>query len=334
MSPQMNHWERVRAAIAGTEVDRVPVSLWRHWPGDDESAQGLAAAMVRWQQQFDFDFVKFMPTGMYGVHDWGAQTVYNPGFRGNRILTQPGLTSPEQWPKLVKLDVKKGAYGQEIESIRLAAAELKSSVPIFQTVFSPLTTAIKLAGDPGYDHLRQHPDLLKAGLEIIKDVTIRFTQECLAAGADGIFFATQGATTDLFTEAEYREFGAAYDVPVLEAVHAVGKLNLMHVHGENIMFDLAASYPVDMMNWHDRITAPTLSEALSRFKGALVGGIEDRTTIAEGPEDVIRAQARDAVAQTGGRRLVVAPGCVIPTNTPEAHVRAVLDATHSAQLVR
>jgi uroporphyrinogen decarboxylase len=329
----MSHAERVRAAIAGQEVDQVPVSLWRHWPGDDETAQGLAQAMVRWQQEFDFDFVKFMPTGMYGVHDWGAQTVYNPGFRGNRILTQAGLTAAEQWPKLAKLDVTQGAYGQEVESIRLAAAELKGSVPIFQTVFSPLTTAVKLAGDPAYTHLREQPELLKAGLEIIKDVTIRFTQACLAAGADGIFFATQGATTDLFTEAEYREFGAAYDIPVLEAVHAEGKLNLMHVHGENIMFDLAASYPVDMINWHDRITAPTLREALGRFQGALVGGIEDRKTIAEGPEDAIRAQARDAVAQTGGRRLVVAPGCVIPTNTPTEYVRAARDAAQRAQLV-
>jgi uroporphyrinogen decarboxylase len=44
----------------------------------------------------------------------------------------------------------------------------------------------------------------------------------------------------------------------------------------------------------------------------------------------IQAQARDAVTQTGGRRLVVAPGCVIPTNTPEANIRAVLDAVRRA----
>ena len=305
MASSMSHWERINAALKGEEVDRAPVSLWRHWPVEDETAQGLAAAMVKWQRQYDFDLVKFMPTGMYGVHDWGAQTAYNPGFRGNRILTQPGLHKPEEWPKLAKLDVTKGAYGQEVEAIRLAAEELKGSVPIFQTVFSPLTTAIKLAGDAAYAHLRQYPDLLKEGLEIITDVTIRFSQACFDAGADGVFFATQGMTYRLFSKDEYKEFGAAYDTRILQAVRDAGKLNLLHVHGEDIMFDLATTYPVDMINWHDRITSPSLAEAKDQFQGVLVGGIEDRKIIAEGPIEEIRNEARTAVEQTGGRRVVL-----------------------------
>lgn len=329
MASSMSHWERINAALKGEEVDRAPVSLWRHWPVEDETAQGLAAAMVKWQRQYDFDLVKFMPTGMYGVHDWGAQTAYNPGFRGNRILTQPGLHKPEEWPKLAKLDVTKGAYGQEVEAIRLAAEELKGSVPIFQTVFSPLTTAIKLAGDAAYAHLRQYPDLLKEGLEIITDVTIRFSQACFDAGADGVFFATQGMTYRLFSKDEYKEFGAAYDTRILQAVRDAGKLNLLHVHGEDIMFDLATTYPVDMINWHDRITSPSLAEAKDQFQGVLVGGIEDRKIIAEGPIEEIRNEARTAVEQTGGRRVVVAPGCVIPTNTPDEHIRAVIDTVNS-----
>lgn len=325
----MNHWERIRAALKGEEVDHPPVSLWRHWPGDDETAQGLAAAMVNWQRQYDFDLVKYMPTGMYGVHDWGAKTVYNTGYRGNRLLAEPGLHMPEEWPKLANLDVTRGAYGQEVESIRLAAQELNGSVPIMQTVFSPLTTAAKVAGDAAYAHMRLHPDLLKAGLEIITDVTIRFTLECLRAGADGVFFATQGASYRMLSEAEYKEFGAAYDVKVLEAVRNEGKLNLMHVHGEDIMFDLAADYPIDMINWHDRITTPTLVEAKTRFDGLLVGGIEDRTTIAEGAPDEVSRQARNAIEQTDGRRILVAPGCVIPTNSPDANIRAVIDAVQA-----
>lgn len=325
MASTMSHWERINAALKGEEVDHAPVSLWRHWPVEDETAEGLAAAMVKWQRQYDFDLVKFMPTGMYGVHDWGAQTVYNPGFRGNRILTEVGLHAPEEWPKLAKLDVTKGAYGQEIEAIRLAADELQGSVPIFQTVFSPLTTAIKLAGDAAYAHVRMHPDLLKEGLEIITDVTVRFTQACLEAGAAGIFFATQGMSYRLFSKDEYKEFGAAYDVPILNAVHDAGKLNLLHVHGEDVMYDLATTYPVDMINWHDRITPPSLAEAKEMFGGVLVGGIEDRKVIAEGPLDEIRNEARTAIEQTGGRRIVVGPGCVIPTNTPDENIRAVID---------
>lgn len=334
MPSTMNHWERIEAALKGQEVDRVPVSLWRHWPGDDETAQGLANAMLRWQQTYDFDLIKFMPTGMYGVHDWGTETIYNPGFRGNRIAVKPGVTDAEQWPKLARLDPRQGAYGQEVEAIRLAAAELKDSVPILQTIFSPLTTAVKLAGERAYAHLRTQPDLLKAGLEIITDVTIRFTQACLEAGAHGVFFATQNASYRLLSEAEYREFGLHYDLQVLNAIRGQTRLNMLHVHGEDIMFDLATTYPVEMINWHDRITWPTLKEAQSRFNGALVGGINDRVTIAEGPVDEIRWQVRDAIEQTGGRRLIVGPGCVIPTNTPDAHVRAVIETVQEMAAVK
>ena len=330
----MNHWERVRASLKGEETDRVPVSLWRHWPGDDETAQGLAKAMIDWQRRYDFDLLKFMPTGMYGVHDWGAQTEYNSGYRGNRLLVKPGIDGPQQWPTLAKLDITQGDYGKEVEAIRLAAAELQGSVPIMQTVFSPLTTAAKLRGDAAYQDMREQPELLRAGLEIITDVTIRFTQACLAAGADGIFFATQGATRSLMSEEEYREFGMAYDVQVLNAVHDEGKLNLFHVHGEDIFFDLAASYPVDMINWHDRITSPNLKEAQARFGGVLVGGIEDRKVIAEGPLEELRFEARDAIEQTGGRRILVAPGCVIPTNTPDANIRAVIEAVQQTALAK
>ena len=68
----MTHWERVRAAIKGEEVDRVPISLWKHWPVDDVTPAGLAAVTLSWQREFDFDLVKFMPTGTYGIEDWGG----------------------------------------------------------------------------------------------------------------------------------------------------------------------------------------------------------------------------------------------------------------------
>lgn len=330
---EMNHWERIRAALKGAEVDRTPVSLWRHFPGDDMSAAGLAKVMVDWQRKYDFDFVKFMPTGMYGVHDWGAETEYAPGYGGSRQLVKAGVSDPAQWPKLAKLNINQGAYGQELEAIRLAAGELKGSVPIFQTVFSPSTTAIKLRGQAAIDDMRQQPELLKAGLEIITEITIAFALAVVRSGADGVFFATQGASSQVMTEDEYKEFGVPYDTRILQAVRNEGKINLIHVHGDDVYWDLAATYPVDMINWHDRTTFPNLSQAKQRFNGVLVGGIE-RTEISTGTRAVVAAQANDAVQQTGGRRHVVAPSCVIPTNTPDENIRTVIEAVKAAPVAK
>ena len=65
---QMTHRERVAATIAGRPVNRPPISLWRHFGGIDMSSQGLTDAMVGFQATFDFDFVKFMPTGTWLLH--------------------------------------------------------------------------------------------------------------------------------------------------------------------------------------------------------------------------------------------------------------------------
>jgi len=62
IASEMSRWERIRAALKGEETDRVPISLWRHWPVEDETPQGLAAATMRWQRDYDFDLVKLSPS--------------------------------------------------------------------------------------------------------------------------------------------------------------------------------------------------------------------------------------------------------------------------------
>jgi len=66
--------------------------------------------------------------------------------------------------------------------------------------------------------------------------------------------------------------------------------------------------------------------AKGRFAGLLAGGLDQDGTLLHGPVEAIQREVRDAIAQTGGRRLLVAPGCVAPIATPDAHYRAVVEA--------
>ena len=321
----MDHWKRIEAAISGASTDRLPVALWRHFPDDDQNAHKLAARSLEWQRKWDFDLVKFMPSGTYGVEDWGARSVFEGAANGARAISVPGVTQAEEWRRLKRLDVAKGVLAAQNESLALVAKDLRGEVPILQTVFSPLTTARKLAGEALLQHLREDPDAVEAGLRTITETTIEFSLVALRSGAHGLFFATQLATTDVLTAAEYQRFGVRFDLEVLREAGSKARLNLLHLHGENLMFDLLAPYPVQMLNWHDRITAPPLREALPKFKGALVGGIEERELIVSGPTDALRAQVRDAVRQTGGRRLVLGPGCVVATAASDENLRAVIE---------
>lgn len=324
----MDHFQRIRATITGDTIDRIPVSLWRHFPDYDQDPRTLADKMVEWQRKWDFDVVKFMPSGTYGVEDWGAVSVYRGAVNGAREVVEPGIRSVTDW-ELKSLDVQKGAYGMQNEALQITARHLDSSVPIQQTIFSPLTTARKLAGERLLSDLRRYPEVLDNALQTITDVTIRFALDAIDCGATGFFFATQLASHRVLSAAEYARFGRPYDLQVLRAVAGQGRLNMLHAHGLDLMLDSMADYPVEMLNWHDRQTEPNLASAAKRFRGLVVGGLNENSLFVSGSTEPIRAEVNDAIAQTSGKRLMIAPGCVLLVNTRDEHIKTVLQTVEA-----
>ena len=313
---------RMDAVIHGEPLDRVPVALWRHFPHADQSAEGLAQAVIAFQKKFEFDLVKVTPASGYMAEAWGAKLTPKNNDEGTRDYLSRPVQRHQDWRALQSLDVTFGVLGRELQALKLIRREISDEVPVLQTIFSPLTTARNLSGERWLSDLREHPDDLKAGLAVITETTLNFAHACLEAGADGLFFATQLASYDFLTEAEYRAFGVEYDRQVLDAIKDQAKLVVLHIHGVNIMFDLLKDYPVQVINWHDRRTPPSLAEAQKHFKGAVLGGLNEWDVLSRGKPADVKAQVKDALTQTSGRRFILGAGCVIPVTTPEANIKA------------
>jgi uroporphyrinogen decarboxylase len=321
--------QRVLAAITGQPVDRPPVSLWRHFPEEDQTAAGLTAATLAWQTRFEFDLVKFMPPGDYPIIDWGGVTVYEGARGGTRTTKRFPIADPADWRSLKPLDVRQGFNGEMIDAVAQTRAALDPDVPLLHTIFSPLTVAMKLSNGQAVAHGRSHPEDLKSALGVIADVTRRCVEASLAAGADGFFFATQCADEAVMPIEDYRVFGVLFDQAVLEPVPATA-IVLLHLHGSRPMFGLHADYPAQIVNWHDRRAAPSLGEGRRQCGRAVAGGIDEQV-IATSSAEAVAAEAADAVAATGGHGLIVAPGCVIPIDTPEANVVAAVAAARGSR---
>lgn len=323
----MNSNERVRAAIAGTEVDRPPVSLWRHFPDQDQTADDLARVTIEWQREWNWDFVKFMPPGDYPTIDWGAETAFTGDSGGSRTITKPAIESIDDWESLKPVSVTSGFTGTVLEALRRTRAEVDPAVPILQTIFSPLTIAQQMTGGRIVEQLRAHPDTIREALTLITEVTEAMVRASYEAGADGIFFASQLTTGDLTTETEYRAFGVPHDFDVIAASRLARPegIVLFHLHGGRPMLQLAAEYAVDIVNWHDRLAGPSLRQGFEIVEKAVAGGINEDTIIGDSLETVT-AEARDAVEAMQGRNLLVAPGCVIPFATSTDRIRAIADA--------
>ena len=318
----MTRRERLEATIRGEAADRAPVALWRHFPGDDQDPAALAASTVAFQRQYDFDFVKVTPASSFCVRDWGAEDRWIGNEEGTREYTKRPIRMPEEWRALQPLDPERGVLGGQLHCLELIHQALGGQVPFIQTIFNPLSQAKNLAGQQTLlAHLRQEPDALRAGLATIAETTARFIEAARRRGIAGIFLATQHASYEILSEAEYREFGIPFDRRLLEAADGLW-LNVFHVHGNRVMFDLLADYPAQVVNWHDRETPPTLSAGQAQVRGAVLGGLRQWQTMMCGSPDDVRREAADALAQTGGRRFILGTGCVTPITAPWANLRA------------
>lgn len=316
--------ERLERTISGEETDRVPVGLWRHWPGDDQRAADLAEATVDFQRRWDFDFVKVTPASSYCITDYGVQDRWEGSLEGTRVTLKRPIHRTLDWTELRVLDPTRGGLGRQLETLRLLKDALGPDVPFLQTIFSPMAQAKNLVGkETLVEHLRTAPDRVKTGLNTITESTLRFVDAIRRSGVAGIFYAIQHASYAVMSEAEYLEFGRPYDLRVLEALPDDWWFNMLHLHGAAPMFDAVADYPVQAINWHDRETEPNLAAGKLKFGGAVCGGLGRWDPMHNGTPSDVRAQARQAMEQTNSRRFILSTGCVIMTTTPTSNIRAV-----------
>lgn len=334
----MSKWERVDAALHGEQVDRIPLALWKHYHLQDRAPAQLAEVSIALHRQFDTDLIKLTPSGLYPIQDWGATIQFGRDDDFLPLAVHPVVTSADQWETLPRLDVNKGALRRELETIHHVATGLAGTAPFMMTIFSPLNIAFKLCGDKisgekVVDYIRQSPRQVHAGLATIRDVVIEYAAACLDAGASGIFFATQMATHDLFTPQEFQDFGMAYDIPVLESLKGKSRVTMLHVCKENLIFDLVADYPVDVINWAAHTSGTTLSDARRMTRKPLAGGLA-LDTLLNGTEQDVLAQARASIAEAGRAGLILAPDCVIKGPSPDANLAAARKAVEETLLIK
>jgi uroporphyrinogen decarboxylase len=197
---------------------------------------------------------------------------------------------------------------------------LGDTVPVLQTIFSPLAQAKNLVGGQQLlVHLRKYPEEILEGLRIITETTSRFIEAVCHMNVAGIFYAVQHASYQLLSKEEYKKFGRGDDLQLLEV--SAGKwLNMLHLHGEDIIFSEFVDYPVQVINWHDRETHPGLAEAKQLYKGVVCGGLQRTVTMELGTPEQVRAETRDAILATENQRFILGTGCVLPITTPQTNI--------------
>lgn len=324
----MTERDRVLAAMRGHSVDRPPISFWGHVYHRESSAADLVDHTVERWERFRWDWIKLNPRKHYHVEDWGVRYRY-PGVPDAKpALESFPVRESSDWDRIAEIPHDAGALGEQLEAVRLLRARVPATVPILATVFTPLAILGELTEPPGVlrEHLASAPARVEGALERVTRVFERFVAALMRAGADGIYLATVDWGCRRFVSPEdLRRWSRPWDLRLLAAA-GPSPYHALHVCKDDCLLFEFADYPVGAFSWDALAPAnPSLAEGLARLPGAVMGGIAHEGALQSRDPEAVLEQYRRALAETGGRRWLVAPGCSIPPQSPEPVLAALRD---------
>lgn len=326
----MDKRERLEKTMVGDLVDRPPVAVWQHWPGDDQRAADLARSHVDFMRYYDWDFLPVVPSRQFMVIDYGLQDTWRGANTGQREITKTPVQRTLHWTDLRPIDPNRGHIGKQLQCLQLIRESLGEHIPIIQFVHSPLTQALLLGGQNLLlRSMRTQPDRLHTGLNTLTETTLRFIEALhRSTNIDGIFYVVDFASYNHLSEVEYKHFGLSYDAKILESLSPNWWLNMVQLNGVAPMLHLFVQMPIQVMNWSTVEARPSLDRVRLDFEGALCGGLGENEHLHLGTPTLIRDAVREAVNIMGQRRLVIGHGDTIPISSPRSNLSAARNAVN------
>lgn len=305
----MNRIERVRAAIRGEAVDRVPAGFWAHFPPEFATGREMARAHLDFHRRAGTDFIKLMNDNPY------------------QLLGIERIDRPSDWRRLRPEPADSAARSRYVDGLKEVLDSAGHEALVIVTIFNPFATAndnrtgsldfSDLAFDGITAHLRDDPASTLAGLRVIAESLAGLAVRCIEEGAAGVFFSANGSEPDRLGEAEFARLIAATDRIVLDAARAAGaEFNLLHVCGSHQRLGAYVDYPVDVVNWAPQMANPSLAEGRALLGRTVLGGLDQCGPLASGSRALIEAEVRSVLDDAGGRGVMLGAGCALPGEVP------------------
>ncbi len=296
----MTRHQRLQAALRGEWLDRVPVAAWMHFGSEHLSARNTAYLHARFQQAYDWDWVKVMADYHFELPDdvWSFDCL-------NKLeqVSKPSKLSP--------------CFEQQRQCLVELKNEVGSDVPLFDSGYSPYHMLLRHIGHDQAAYLLKHTQWTLDFLAVLADAICNHISDLKSLGITGYFHSTHAAVPSNqvggMNDEVYELFVRPFDLKILQS--AQGIIRILHAHGSGIDLGRLAGYPFEVIHLADREPSnPDLAE-LQHWTGACVmGGIDDGG-FSKASRSGIARQVDEAMAQTGGRRFMLAPGCVVSSSS-------------------
>lgn len=315
----MNKFQRVMAACQGGQPDRVPCAFWYHFPKGCESGEAAVRAHLDFFRDSHTDLCKIM--------------------NENSCPKDPAIHTAADWSRLQPFTMEEDFIARQVDLTKAIMAEMKGKAVVLATVHGLVASAYHILGGVDlYDsdgtilgrHLRENPEGMRHAFRIITDYLKALCHAFLDAGVDGIYFASLGGERRMFTDEEFAEFIAPFEIEILRDIAQVPCFNILHMCKSDLNLERYLAYPARVLNWgvfEDNISLEEGRQLFGRDR-VYLGGMDDRDGVfVEGTPEEIQATAQAVVDGFGWKNFILGADCTLPTNLPAQRMQAAAAGT-------
>jgi len=332
----MNGHDRILAMFSGQPVDRLPLMPITMMFAADQIGvpygqyatdyRRMVEGQIRTAEKFDFDYVSGISDPAREAADCGAHVQFfdnqPPAIDEiNALLADKTTLSRLKQPD----PLGGGRMHDRVKAMALFRERVGGQVLIEGWIEGPCAQGADLRGiNRLMTDFLDDPDFVRNLFDFILEMELRFAKAQIEAGADLIGMGDAAAS--LVGPRIYDEFVRPYEQKIVDGLHAMGTKVRLHICG-NTRRILAGmgSLGCDMA---DIDSMAPLDQARQEMgpQQVLAGNLHTVQVLRAGTPESIASAVAECHRQAGPR-YIVAAGCEVPRDTPEANVFALRDYT-------
>ena len=247
----------------------------------------------------------------------------------------PKINSPEDWANIP-------LYGSEFFSdqwqiVKGLVDAVGSEALVIMTLYSPFMCASQVAGKALRDqHIREYPDEINKGFQVITESLIRFVDGCIEQGIDGFYHSTQGGEIEYFGGSPlFDQCIKPFDLALMNHVNQHSEFNILHICDyQGTYNDLSPylDYPGDIVNCNlffgnKKWSGQSISDMFGR---PFMGGLDRHGIIVSGTEAQIRDEVQ-SIIQDAPQKFILGADCTLPSDMDWVNIHTAIETAHQFQ---
>jgi uroporphyrinogen decarboxylase len=309
----MNKRDAVLSVIdPGQKPAYIPAAFFLHFDPAYHRGQAAVDRHLEYFRYTGMDFVKIQ---------------YEHGFP-----PIPEIQRPEDWAKMPFYDLD--FYTEPLRVVEGLVKAAKPEALVVLTLYSPFMFAGHVAGESTVTaHMKENPQAVQRGMEIITDSLMGFVRECIRLGLDGFYMSTQGGEKGRLDDLDlFNQTVRPYDLALMEEIQRNCIFNILHVCDYRLPYsDLNpfVDYPGHTVNTslHLADGKTTALEVSRLFGRPFMGGLDRLGIIAKGSQTEIKEVVED-ILREAPERFILGADCTVPSDTPWDNLKLAISLAH------